>query len=518
MRKTAVRLPPEAPAAAGAPPVMTSGRVLFINSAFNLLGQVLPLVVAIVTIPLLVGRMGTERFGVLTLVWMVIGYFGIFDLGLSRALTKVVAENLARNDSEIGALSWTGLVLMGLMGTVGTLVLLLMAPVLVERVLQVPPALRPETLTSFRLLALSLPIVITTSGLRGILEAAQRFGVLSLIRIGMGVFSFAGPLLVLPFSVRLVPIVVVLVAGRLIAAGVHLVYCVRYLPEMRRRVALRWSLAAPLVRIGSWMTVSNIVSPLMVYMDRFVIGAAITMSAVAYYVTPYEAITKLWLIPSALLGVLFPAFSSAYSVDRARAGLLFRRGVQVVFVAIFPITLVVVAFARTGLTLWLGAAFAEHSTRVLQWLAVGVLVNCLAQVPFTLIQGAGRADLSAKLHLAELPFYLLALWWVVSRFGIVGAAVVWAARAVVDTVLLFIVAERMLPRWGAYMLPRWGAAISMALLVIAGSTVPQGLGWRAVLVGVTVAGFLVICWARILTPEEKAKLRGLARPTWGGGR
>lgn len=74
------------------------------------------------------------------------------------------------------------------------------------------------------------------------------------------------------------------------------------------------------------MTVTNIVGPLMTYMDRFLIGAFISVTAVAYYATPYEVVTKFWLIPSALVGVLFPAFSTALAHDRQRAGQLFGRG------------------------------------------------------------------------------------------------------------------------------------------------------------------------------------------------
>ena len=47
-----------------------------------------------------------------------------------------------------------------------------------------------------------------------------------------------------------------------------------------------------LLRFGGWMTVSNIVGPLMVTLDRFLIGALISVSAVAYYATPYEVVSQ----------------------------------------------------------------------------------------------------------------------------------------------------------------------------------------------------------------------------------
>jgi O-antigen/teichoic acid export membrane protein len=294
------------------------------------------------------------------------------------------------------------------------------------------------------LLGLSIPVVISTAGLRGLLEAHQRFGMINALRIPMGVYSFAGPLLVLPFSQSLFPVVGVLVVGRVIGCIAHVLLCFRVVPELRERIAWHGAVAGPLLRFGGWMTVSNIVSPLMVTMDRVLIGTLATMTAVAYYATPYEVVTKLLIIPGALVSVMFPAFSTSFAHDRERTATLYRRCVKYIFLILFPAVVLTVGLARSGLTLWLGADFAQHSYRVLQWLAVGVLVNGLATIPFALVQGVGRPDLTAKLHLIELPLYLLALWWLISAYGVEGAAIAWTARVGVDGAVLFGITHRFL--------------------------------------------------------------------------
>src|SRR5215472_7625436 len=77
---------------------LTSGHLLARNSVWNLAGQILPLLVAVVSIPVLVRGLGTDRFGILLIAWAVIGYFGIFDFGISRALTQLVARRLGGGD------------------------------------------------------------------------------------------------------------------------------------------------------------------------------------------------------------------------------------------------------------------------------------------------------------------------------------------------------------------------------------------------------------------------------------
>ncbi len=308
---------------------LTHGRLLARNVVWNLIGNGAPMIVAVFSIPILIHGLGKDRFGVLALAWALIGYASLFDLGLGRALTQLVAQKLgAGEDREVPTLVWTSLTLMLFLGVLGALAAVLLAPWLVHRVLNVPPELQLETLRSFYLLGLSIPVVISTAGLRGLLEAHQRFGMINALRIPMGVFTFAGPLLMLPFSKSLFPVVAVLVCGRVIGWAAHLLLCLRVVPELRQRIAWDGGAARPLLRFGGWMTVSNIVSPLMVTLDRFLIGALASMTAVAYYATPYELVTKLWLVPGALVGVMFPAFSTSFEQDPARAATLYRQCVK----------------------------------------------------------------------------------------------------------------------------------------------------------------------------------------------
>jgi O-antigen/teichoic acid export membrane protein len=424
---------------------LTSGKLLARNTVWNLIGNGAPLIVAVFSIPILIHGLGKDRFGVLTLAWALIGYASLFDIGLGRALTQLVAKKLGSGEShEIPALAWTSLLLMLALGAVGAVAIIAISPWLVHHALKVPEGIQQEVLRAFYLLGLAVPAVVGTAGLRGLLEAHQRFDLITALRIPTGVFTFAGPLMALPFSRSLGPVVGILVAGRFLGCLAHLLVCLKVIPELRERVAWHGPSAGPLLRFGSWITVSNIVGPLMLTLDRFLIGALVSTTAVAYYATPYEVVTKFWLIPGALVGVMFPAFSASFTLDRNRTVDLYRRSVKYVFLVLFPLVLLTMALARLGLTFWLGADFAQHSFRVLQWLALGVLMNGLAQIPFALVQGIGRPDLTAKLHLVELPCYLLALWWLISAYGIEGAAIAWTARMGVDALILFGMTQRFL--------------------------------------------------------------------------
>ena len=111
--------------------------------------------------------------------------------------------------------------------------------------------------------------------------------------------TFAGPMLVIPFAPTLTAAVAVLVVGRALVLAAHVVALRRVQPTLGALHRPRVRHLRPLVTLGGWMTVSNVVSPLMSSLDRFVVGAVLSVQAVAYYATSYEAVTRLWSVSSA---------------------------------------------------------------------------------------------------------------------------------------------------------------------------------------------------------------------------
>ena len=190
------------------------------------------------------------------------------------------------------------------------------------------------------------------------------------------------------------------------------------------------------------MTISNIIVPLIVYLDRFLIGGLVSAAAITYYATPYEVVTKLLIIPSALTGVLFPTFSASYLNNPDFTRKLSLRAVKYVFFILFAVVLLIITFAGEGLGLWLGEKFSVNSALILQFLAAGILFNSIAYIPYAFLDGIGRPDITAKVQLIELPLYLLAMWVAIKHQGINGAAFVWMLRTIVDALILLFFAKK----------------------------------------------------------------------------
>ena len=493
-----------------AEPVEITGRLLTRNWVLNLLGWGLPLTVALVAIPYVVHGLGAERFGVLSIASALLGSFWILDLGLGRATTKFVAESLARHEFDtLPKVVWTSVWAQALFGMLATLVTIALVPLVVDRFLSISLALRAETRTSLFVLSTSLCIVLIGNALRGVLEAGQMFHVVNYVKVPTNTAMFLLPAVGVFFRLSLPAIICLLILARAGATLAYLAACLRFFPALRGHFLPDRSWLRPLLVYGGWIAVSNFITPLLAYIDRFFIGSLVSMSAVGYYSAPYEAINRAWVLPGTLAATLFPAFTNLDAGgSKERLEELCARSLKSLLLISAPVLLVLALFARQVLRWWLGTEFADQSTTAMQILALGMLINSAALIPLSLLQGVGRPDLTGIFSVIEFLFQAISCWFFVKHIGISGAALAWTLRAFLDAILMFgavfwlnSVSFRSLLQNG----------LRRTLLAVSGLGVFLAILWRAdvsfgaqILASmIAVSVFAIISWTHVLDSRDR---------------
>lgn len=494
------------------------GRVVARNTTLNLLARVTSLLVAVATMPYVIRHLGPGRFGLLSLAWIVVGYFALLDLGLGAATTKFVAEFLGKGKTDaVPEVVWTAFVSLLFLGALAGIFLAAASPLLAYHVLKIPVAFQAQARLVFLILAFSLPIDLANGSLQGVLMATQRFDLVNAIGIPSSALTYLIPAAALAVGFGLPDIVLGLVIARVAALVVSFFLCVRLYPALIEAIRFNSRLARQLLGFGGWVTVSGGVGPLLVYFDRFLIGALMSIAAVGFYAPPYMISTKLWILPNSLTATLFPAFSAAAGIgdsDWIKKALV--HSLKFLLLLVGPAALVLIFFAHPILSIWLGTKFAAEGTRALQILAAGVLINSLANAPYSFLLGIGRPDITAKFHLLELPLHIALVWFFVLRFGLAGAALAWAIRVSIDFLLLMIAAcriSRLSPRVFA------GGGIGRGFAVLAGLGIGLWLLWgvadtlraHALLFSLLGAAFLLVAWRFVLNLDERSQVRGLLR-------
>ena len=400
----------------------------------------------IITIPYLIVHLGVEAFGILTLVWALVGYFSLFDFGLGRGLTQQVATKLATGlDKQVPSLVKTGLLLTAATGLIGGVLLACLANVLGHKWLNVNISLQQSVVRSLLIASLGIPLTTLTVGLRGVLEAYEDFKSVNLLRILLGVANFGLPTLsIMVFGPSLVIAVTSLIAARLLSLAAHAYLVNKKLVIKQQQAKFSWINTRGLLIFGTWMTVSNIVSPIMVTADRFIISAVLGAGLVAYYTVPFDALFRLLIIPAALTVALFPKLTAVMTTDREASKRLYRKCLKVVASFMTVICLFMAVGSYWIIKLWLGQDFARSSWYIASILSVGLVFNGIAQVPLAAIHATGNARAAAMIHLSEFCFYLPLLFILLRYVGLPGVAIIWAARVAADCLILSLFANKCL--------------------------------------------------------------------------
>lgn len=404
------------------------------HTLYNLSGAAVPLGVSLITVPLYLHQIGEARYGVLAIVWLLLGYFGLFDLGLSRATANHIARLCDAPIEEREGVFWTALIINATLGTLGGLVLFWIGAPLLGHLLRMPADLRAETLATLPFMAAAIPVSTITAVLTGTLEARQRFGILNAIQ-ATGTILFQGAPLVAAYLVapRLQVLVTVAVGVRVLSAVPILLAVARFLP-LRHRPRFRAEWVRRLFGYGAWITITNVIGPILSSIDRFVIAAVSGAAAVSYYTVPFNLASRSGIFPLALSRALFPRFSV---VDQPEATRLAQESVSILNSVMTPLAVLGIFVMYPFLTLWVGPVFAGHAAPVGEILLLGIWINSLASVPLGSLQAQGHPDIVAKFHVLELAPYAVALWGGLHLFGLAGAAMAWASRVWLDAILLF---------------------------------------------------------------------------------
>jgi O-antigen/teichoic acid export membrane protein len=406
---------------------------------YNLFGTAIPLIVTIFTVPIYLRVIGGDRFGFLSLIWLIFGYLGLFDFGLSRAAVHRLAQLRDRSLSERADVFYTALLVSTIVGITIGIGVYLLSLLLVISIPDTNTRLLAEITGAVPLVAAMFPLAMAGSVFVGCLEAEERF-------LAVNVQQIAGTLIMQCFPLCAVlllgPSIGVAVLGVAIARVVSVscggVMAIRSMWPAAPRI--RTELLKSLFTYGGWVTVTNIAGPLLVSADQFIIGSMLGATAVALYSIPFNLAMKVLMVPWAVTRAMFPRLSSM----KQSSAMELADDVSVTLASVLGLICVpAILLSKDGLVLWIGAEFAATAGPVARILLLGTWLNGLAAIPFAVLQAQGRPDVVAKFHALEVLPFLVLLFVCVGGLGVSGAALAWTLRALIDTALLYSAVGRI---------------------------------------------------------------------------
>ncbi len=463
------------------------------NSIYSFSAQLMPLLVALVTIPLYLSEIGLERYGGLSIAWLLMGYFGTADFGLGRAITRRIASMPESSAAQRAGAVWSALTgMLGLSLITGGLVWL-SAHLYFGGPFRIGEDLRAELLGASWILALAIPLMAINGVAAGALMGMERFRLSSASQMisgsGMQIFPLMTAMLV-SHDLRL------LIASALAAHALSLLPsvwgCWRLL---LRHQPFSFSAAefGQLTRFGAWVMVSALVAPLMIYADRLVIGAAMNATAVAAYAIAFQLTFRMLIFPRSLVNALFPRLASTTHDESQRLNRDFSIFVGQAFA--IPVIALIAAFAPF-LSLWLGEQLDPRSIAIGLILLPGIWLTAITIIPHSHVQARGDSRYTALVHLLQLPPYLGLLWWLGSQYGLSGVAAAFSLRCLAEQIV-FYKKTQLTDR--TVFLGLSVPALLILLAVLVGSQVQQ---WETVLGAGGLLALIAAAFAIVAMPKS----------------
>jgi len=70
------------------------------NTFYNAIARILGMLVGFLLTPYILNHLGIELFGIWSIVWVLTGYIGLFDMGLSTSFVRHTSLYYAEGDRE----------------------------------------------------------------------------------------------------------------------------------------------------------------------------------------------------------------------------------------------------------------------------------------------------------------------------------------------------------------------------------------------------------------------------------
>lgn len=415
------------------------------GSFWTLTGQVIPLLATLISTPLIIRLLGSEAYGVLILVGLIPAYFSFADFGMNIASTKFGSEAYSQGLPEReGKVIRTALVIAFLSSITISIPIFLFSGYITGSLMNVPEHLQFQANVALKITAVSFNLGI----IGGVLNTPQ----FSRLRMDLSTFINAGSKLLLAI---LTPLVLIL-GGRIIAAALASLFIAvlmmtsnlfvsgKLLPQIYR-TTIDKSFFSPLLKFGGGILVSGIAGILLINLEKLFLTRMVSVQSLAYYSVAFTFANMATMFSVSMVQALIPAFSQLLTPEkRDEFNALFSRGFRINILGLLPAVMFLFVVAKPFFTLWAGPEFGRESSNPFYILLLGLLFSILAFVPHSSITAFGRTDVMAKVYWIELVPYILSVIVFIHYFGILGAAMAWTLRVVVDAFVFIYLSKRII--------------------------------------------------------------------------
>jgi O-antigen/teichoic acid export membrane protein len=412
--------------------VYRSGREVFLTLANKTIGNALagaigyawPVVLALVTTPYIVGKLGNDVYGILALVTSVLGFFAFLDLGVTNASVKYIAESYAKNDvKEISKIIGSSLTVFLTVGMIGGAFIAFLTSTLVQRLLKIPPLHVSDAMFAFYVASCGFVLNMVVGVFVAIPKAIQRYDLTTKVNIVIGTSLTLLIVLAVSLGYGLKQVVVINFVSSVISLVVYLAIAKIHLRNISIKLQFNPTILLKLFRFGMYSLLMIFASALYLQLDRLMIGSFLGAASVAFYVVPATVAMGLHSIVVNLMGVVFPLCSHLYATgEYEKLRELYLKASKYAFIVVISLATPVIVLSTQIMSHWMNAEYGMKSGLVLAILSISAVFTSQTAVPVFILDGMGKPSVNAKFATLSALINICLCLLLIPRIGLTGAA------------------------------------------------------------------------------------------------
>ena len=393
------------------------------SAAWNYAGHVFQLVINFGLTYFIVRHLSLPEFGLLVLVNSLSANIYVLDLGISNVLVpQYVAATIEGGILRLNDLLAPTFILLAALGTVGALLLILLALIL-PGPFKIPPQYVHDGAIVFFLAAITVQLALPSVAIEQVYQSAHRFDRLNQIRVICAIAQLLLTAGALAAGYR----IIALAAIQFILAGLQLILLFAALPKSVPGARLRfkhvqWRLLSELSRQGRWAFLHNLSASFFDIGSWFLLSALASMRDTALYGLALKLPRQTWNLVDKGTTVLLPDLSRASAAgDLDRLRKIFFMEQSLLLGGVFPIALLGSIFAAPLIRFWAGPGYSDAAP-VLQWLLLWVFAQSISYPSDEVLYACGQVRRSFQLSLITSAVALLGAIFLTPRYGAAGLA------------------------------------------------------------------------------------------------
>jgi O-antigen/teichoic acid export membrane protein len=410
--------------------------------------------VSLVSYPVYLAYLGYDTFGLWVILNTVVAVAQVGNLGLSAALTKLVAEENGRGGHRaIAQYSSTATALLGAIG-LAVAVVAMAGRGWIAIAFGLTGAAGTQVSTFIPWVALLSAWVLILQVPQGVLTGLGRMDQFNYVSFLAQVLGFAVALGMLALGLGMASMVL---AGAVSAAFTHIscVVLIRRAADLPRGAGVSRHAARRLLHFGAPIFGASLLNLLLQPFNKIVVSRRIGVDALPLLEIAFSAAFALRGLVEAGMRALTPEISRMVGAGREEMALharaLARRAFWIVLGLGSPIFAFVIVFAPAILRAWLGSRFVSGQVDIFRIATGGALVSLLGVTAYYVLLGLGRVWTIFLAHVVQSLLNVAVVLGTMALAGYSTLAMVgwgWVAGASGATLLLLLAQGQAIP-WRA---------------------------------------------------------------------